>query len=382
MAEDLLRQVLSRHPEEAIAHFYLAFCALQDPQRLEEATTEAEQCVHLAPDQPFSHFVMAEVWKTRNHIDKALESIETAIALNPDNEAFYGARAEYFSRQDKYREALESANLGLSINPNHERCLAQRLSAMGQIGQVSEIVALAKEALRLHPNSATAHTNHGWAMLQTGEYKAAQESYAEALRLAPGREPARLGMIKALSAKNFAFRWNFMLLTQLIRWNEKHKRRELSLGMQALLPLLHFVILVIWISTPLFNLWLRFHPFGKFLLSDREKLATNLILTAWFLAGSLGLATSVTNHHWWPLVVGIATGLGLTIAITVPFQCRARWTRILGTAIAGLFVVVFAGFFWSLWFGSIRHDLLAAFFVGISIYWFAAFPMISVTDRK
>lgn len=382
LAEGTLREVLALEPDFALAHAYLSICAAKEPRRFAEALTEAQLGVHLSPDEPFTHFALAHVHYASNQFDEALESIDTAIALNPNDGEYFGYRALCLLKKKSWDQALESAMIGISLKPNDERCWAARLAAMEWTAQPNEIATAATEALRLFPDSVTAHLSLGWNMLSQGDFRAAQRSFAEALRLAPQLNSARTSMIRALNMENFAYRWNQLLLTKIALWVEQHKRHELSLWGQASFLLVPVLLLIHWILTPVFNLWLRVHPFGRFLLTDNEKKAVNLMVMVWLVAALFTIASSVANRQWWPMALGALMGMGLTIVLSVPNYCRVFWIRILGFLIAGLFIALFIQVHWALLFGSIRYDLLTAYFVGLVFYWLLALPMMVARGRS
>ena len=108
-AIELLRQALAGDPDHARAHSWLALCMAQDRDHWRAATGEAELGVHLAPDQPFSHYILSYIWDYRNQNDQALAAIAQAISLAPTVADFHGVRAHLLSKQGKWKETLEAA---------------------------------------------------------------------------------------------------------------------------------------------------------------------------------------------------------------------------------------------------------------------------------
>lgn len=402
MAKDLLGQALTQDPNHARAHSWLALCVAKDRDRLKEATAEAERGVHLAPDDPFTHYVLADVWGSRNDIAKALLAIQEAIALNPTTADFYGVQAKLFGQQQKWQDALDSASEGLQFDPESELCTTVRTLALERLGRVIDAKLQAEESLRQSPDSTWAHASLGWAMLQQGQYKAAQQSFAEALRLEPNNEMARGGMIHALNSGNFIYRWMHLLLVRLSRLGGRNLVIlviGLWIGMQLLnsyaashpefapwvLPItLGYVFLVTmtWIMEPLFNTMLRFHRFGKHLLSNKEKWASNLIATALSVATVLGIVSSALYGEWLLLFIAFLMGTWLTIAIMVPFQCDAEWARIMGIVIAALFTLLFLLISVPMLFGLLITDLISVYAVGIMIYGFAGQGLIMAPAER
>lgn len=390
MAQDLLRQALVQEPNSAKAHAYLALCLAQNRDQLKEATRVAEQAVFLAPDDPFSHYVLASVWEDRNQIDKALSSVNESISLDPTNPAAYALKAQLLGKQKNWRAALESAEEGLKIDPDDESCGALRSLALERLGKVQDSRLQAEESRRQNPDSTWAHSSHGWAMLNQGDYRAAQQSFAEALRLSPTNELARSGMIQALNSSNFLYRWIYQVMIKMSRLSSRFQwlliiglwlgirfLNQLGKNNPALLPwilpiTLTYLLLAVmsWIMQPLFNTMLRFHPFGKYLLSTKEKWASNLI------AGVLAFAIIFALFMGWLadtrmiMIVPIVTGIFLTIPIVVPFNCEAPWAIAVATVVAVLFGVIFLILNGALLFNQFLESIYLMYIFGIIIYCF------------
>ena len=204
----------------------------------------------------------------------------------------------------------------------------------------------------------------GWAQLQSGNHRSAQESFREALRLEPTYEFARSGMIQALNNNYLLFRIMHRFYTFVGRM-AAHSQwaliiglfigmrilRELARQFPALQPyvtpisLLYLgFCLLSWIADPLFNTFLRFHSFGKYLLTKKQKWASNLVaaslgvgmigfvarlsvgdvdgatillLCSFFMA--LPLATAFSVDRGWPqmVAIGAAVTLGVLYLATV-----------------------------------------------------------------
>ena len=64
-AGELLRGALAMNPDNSEAHGMLALCLMQDRDQLTEATHEAQQAIHLDPDDPFGYYIQALVLDKR-----------------------------------------------------------------------------------------------------------------------------------------------------------------------------------------------------------------------------------------------------------------------------------------------------------------------------
>lgn len=401
MAQEVLHQVLAQEPENARAHSWLALCLSQDRDQLKQATREAEQGVFLAPDDPFAHYILATVWENRNQNDQALAAIEEAIALNPIDAAFHGFKAQLLYNKNNWRGALRSAEEGLQFDPEDEACGALRSLALERLGKLRDADSQAEEALRNNPDSSWAHASKGWAKLQQRDYRAAQQSFAESLRLSPNNEMARTGMIQALNSSNFIYRWFYWLMIQIsrldsrtqwfliiglwfgIRFLNQIARKNPAFAPWVLPITLFYMLLVMmsWLMAPLFNTMLRFHPFGKHLLTKKEKWASNLIAGTLALSILSGLLLAWLHGDFLIFVLPLIGGILLTIPIGVPFNCDALWARTIAIVVAQCFAILYLGMLLLLGFDVFLEVLWMIYVVGILVYSVVGQLLIKVEPR-
>ncbi len=399
-AEGFLGLALADDPQDSDAHALMAICMIRDRDRLLEATREAEAAIHSDPENPFAYYAHCLVMQRRKQTEQAMTSIDRAIELNPVSAPFHGIRAGLFAESNRWQQCLESAEIGLEYDAENEQCAALRSHALERLGRVNEALAEAERATRQDPDSPYAHANRGWALLNKGDYREAQLAFREALRLDPGNEFARQGMISALNSNNFIFRnfYRFMIamsrLDSRVQWG---LIIGLWLGIRFLnsavrdhewlqpwvLPIsicyLMFVMMS-WIALPLFNAFLRFHPFGRHLLSTKEKWASNSIALALGIGVAGGLVCGYRGS-WIGSLLAVVFAIYLTIPLSVPFNTSARWATIVASIIAAGFSLLFLAIV-----AMLMVDLGSVLFVqiyqfGILIYCFAGNYLISAQDR-
>ena len=329
--------------------------------------------------------------------EPALAAVDQAIAIDPQSAAFHGFRAHLLSRRSKWRDALTAAETGLSLDPEDSQCAAIRVFALERLGRVSDAVAEAESAIRQNPDSADAHASRGWALLQKGQIRQSQESFREALRLEPSSEFARAGMMQALNSSNFVFRFFYRILNWLSRLDSRFQFGLLIglwLGMNALqtlaksnpwlsrwiLPIsvcyLLFVMMS-WIIHPLFNTLLRFHPFGRHLLSKKEVWASNLIAGTLSFGVVIGVASSLRNGGPIHALLPILHSIYLTIPISVAFAARVKGAQITAIVVAigfGLLYLLNSGLAIA---GLFANTLIMAFTYGIVVYCFVGQRLMS-----
>ena len=390
-AIEQLAQLLALDPDSSEGHALMALCMTYDRDRWHDATREAEQAIHLAPDFGLAHYALAVVLEKRNRHADALVAVREAIRLEPSQPHFSGLAASLHAQQAQWQEALDVASQGMQVDPDDESCAAMRSLALERLGRTSDAVHEADAAVARNPDSAEAHSMRGWTQLQNGNYTQAQDSFREALRLNPNYEFARSGMIQALNSNHLLFRLVFRFYSFLGRMAQGAQWAiiiGLFVGMRILRQLgnqypnlqpyitpisvlyLGFCLLS-WIANPLFNTFLRFHPFGKFLLSKKQIWSSNLVALC-LVAGVAGavlqfvrgdypstfimfiapvfltlpISTAFEVDEGWPMWVAIAASLGLGLLCILSLALitvDGPWSAPLGLYILGILIFSFAG---------------------------------------
>ncbi len=383
-AEGELRGVLGDFPTLAPAHMLLALCLVVRDQ-YEEATQEAELAIHLEPDEASGYYVLGIVLILRNRHNEAKEPLLRAVELNPYMHSAFGSLAEVAFAAGNWKETEDYANAGLEVNPDSRDCLKMRTLALEKQGKVQEAIDLAGHTISQHPEDADAHATLGLAHLAASDYKRAQDCFREALRLDPDCDMARQGMVDALNSRSIIFRLVYMYYTAMARL-PKVAQYGIIIGLYilqrgllsaadtvpALQPfiipvlvlLVGFVVLT-WIITPLFNTFLRFNQYGRYLLS-RDQIVSSNWLAGIMLAGVAAMLFSGVVLGSW---IYAAMWLGYSIIIMMPvsgiFFCDRGWPRWIMT---GVTVVVAALGVWILLtpfiLGEFDTSLLSVFVIG------------------
>jgi tetratricopeptide (TPR) repeat protein len=327
LAEQELRQSLAENPEDAQAHALLAY-SLAEQDKLQEAEDSARQAVQLAPDDPYCHYYMGVVKVQKDDLAGARRAAEEAIRLDPENSDYHGLRALIYLGAQRWQEALDAANEGLRHDPTHQNCLNHRAMALVKLNRPEEAQQTIGRALQENPENEQTHANLGWAYLHKGQHQKALEHFSEALRLDPNFDYARQGLVEALKARYFLYRW----LLQFFLWMSRLSpgvRGGLIIGAYVLvrvlrgmtrqhpevapliLPIVSFYglfVLLTWIIDPLFNLALRCNKYGKHALSSKQRLNSSifgLLLLATIVAALCGAVTGLLIFFLLALNLGL-----------------------------------------------------------------------------
>jgi hypothetical protein len=216
------------------------------------------------------------------------------------------------------------------------------LVKLGRKAQAGETIAA---ALARDPEDALTHANQGWTLIEQGQPKKAMEHFREALRLDPEMDWARRGIVEALKARYFLYRWMlgyFLWMSKLsgrARWgviiggcvgywivlSVARNQPDLAPWIMPLIILYIVFVVMTWVANPLFNLLLHLHPIGRLALSREQAITAN-----WVGLCVLGAAVSLVAYFGFglndALFAALACGLVIPPLVSI-YQCHKGWPR-------------------------------------------------------
>lgn len=399
-AAEQLKYLLANEPDVGEAHALLALCWLEDRDRWHDATREAEQAIHLEPDNGMAHYVLACVFNKRERLSEAKGAILEAIRLDPGQCTFHALHASLLIQTNQWKEALEAANIGLSLDPEDVSCANLRSFALERLGRTQDALLESEKAVSRAPDSGHAHAMRGWALLNNGRYKEAQLAFREALRLEPTNEFARSGMIQALNSNNVIFRMMFRFYSFASRLGTASQwvlifglffgTRFLQAFANAnpqwqpfVLPITIVYLLfcmLSWIVNPIFNAFLRVHPFGKYLLSRKEVWASTIV--GLLLVCSLLIAVVFASlGDWFGAFVMGTVPIYMTIPVTIAFNVDRGWPQWIAIPIACVMLFLGTSAVVAYSVGAIWAGVFQMFSFGILVVSIAGSYLMRVTVR-
>lgn len=357
LADREFRRELAEDPDNPLAHAFLALC-LTERDRGAEALSEADEAVRLGADEGFNHYVRGRVLCDLDRYKDAEAATREAIRLDPDEAGFFGQLSNIAFQRRNWAEALEAANQGLALDPENTGCTNLRAMALVQLGRKDEAAQTLGSALADDPENALTHANQGWALLHQGNHALALEHFREALRLDPELEWARVGIVESLKARHLLYRimLRFFLWMgrqgQAAQWvvvfgfifgrrvlngiaRDNPKLAPILIPISALL--FAFLILT-WLSSPLFNLLLRFNKFGRLALSREQRVESTWIGAFFGIALGCFLAHLVFPSG--ATLVGMAYFGFLLMPLAVTFQQDEGRPRLTMAACTGLIALL------------------------------------------
>ncbi|MFM7022424.1 MAG: tetratricopeptide repeat protein [Flavobacteriales bacterium] len=307
-AEKEIKKHLSDFPEHAYAIGLLARTYLQ-AGNYDEALRTIDSAIRLDASEGYFYYIKAVILLNKKDESQSEMFIGFAINANPDNAEYFALLADIKMVQKKYSEALQKAEEGLNRDPANLHCLNTKAQAQVKLNNKQDAYSTIEGALNEDPDNPYTHTNYGWGLLEKGHHEKALVHFREALRLAPGLEYARAGMVEAMKAKYFIYRW-FLNYQFWMSKQSKGMQWAIIIGIYVvsnilgeveeshpewspfIYPLLIFIFIfafLTWVIHPLSNLFLRLNKYGRYALTDTEVRISNFIGMAAgvFVAGLL-----------------------------------------------------------------------------------------------
>lgn len=369
-AEGELRLYLADRPEDGFAHALLSLC-LTRQEKFDPAEEEARLAITLSPAVALGHHVHGVVLYERRRYEEAQRAIDEALRLDPTDGGLFALRGAIALQTYDWAGALQAAEQGLEIEPENVECINVQAQALIKLGRKAEATRSIAAALAQQPDNSYTHANNGWAKLHESKPKEALEHFREALRLDPENDWAKAGMVEALKARNIIYRLMLSWFLWMSRLSPRVRvgvilggyfgaqfLRGLRDQMPAIAPFITPLIiaysvfaLMTWISNPLFNLLLRTNRYGRYALSDEQRLASTWfgICFATAIVGlTLGIACDFAPVLSLPGLVLFVTGLvaaGLLIPVSAIWSCDRGWPRnamiayTIGLGLFGLFAL-------------------------------------------
>lgn len=200
-SEILFRHALAVTKNNYLAHYNLAV-VLEKKGRFDDAVTEYQAAVRLAPGYAAFHNNLGIARYKNGDLEDAISQYEEAIRLKPDYpDALYNL-ATAFYQEGRLDAAIVQFQEVIRLKPDHADAHNNLGTAFYRQGQLDAAIGEYQEAIRLRPDDAGFHNNLGIAYERKGQTDQAISEYQEAIRLKPDDVPAEKNLARALEIKN------------------------------------------------------------------------------------------------------------------------------------------------------------------------------------
>jgi Tfp pilus assembly protein PilF len=306
----------------------------------EKADEIADQLLRKDPSDADILFLKGVTQVQLGKRKSALKFLDSALAFDPLKTHAHGLKASIYFQEAEFEKSLAAADTGLRIDPHNELCLNHRSMALLKLERKEEHLDADQQALKSNPMNPLTHASVGYNALRKGETDNAKNHFREALRIDPANEYARQGMLQAIKTTNLFYRlflkyafWMQGLKPQ-VRWAviiigylmiQFLNRSASSFGVFApaadVIVFLYMIFAIsTWIIGPVSDIFLRFHPFGKYVLTDEEKDVANIcagLLTIAVVGAVMLLSYDLNDVEWKNLgTYLLCAGIALTVVVS------------------------------------------------------------------
>jgi tetratricopeptide (TPR) repeat protein len=161
----LLRQAVTRDPQFALAHAWLAssyavsvFNYGADARRVDLAMQSARTAIRLQPDLADAHRALGTAYSVAGHVEEATLALERTIELNPNDVAAFNNLALTYFGFGRLDRAFELMQRTIAIDPLRSYLDHVNVALIYHLlGMDDEVVRSAERALALRADFTSAH---------------------------------------------------------------------------------------------------------------------------------------------------------------------------------------------------------------------------------
>ena len=166
-----------------------AYCnlgiALVHTGKVQEAVSQYEQALRLAPDYIEVHYNLAIALARQGRLQEAMAHWEQALRSKPDYAEAHNNLGVALMRLGRMQEAIDHYQQALRIKPDYAACHDNFGLALLQMGKPQAALAEFEQALQIEPDYSEAHYDLALALEQAGKPREAIRQYEEVLRIKP-----------------------------------------------------------------------------------------------------------------------------------------------------------------------------------------------------
>jgi tetratricopeptide (TPR) repeat protein len=277
-----LTEALKIEPESFSAKQEICWCLIKQ-NKFDEAETWANQLISANPEGYIGYYYKATCAGCLGKISPAHTYINQAISCAPYWSDLYAYKAELYLVEEDWGRAEKYARQGLERNPDNIQCLQKLNAALTKQRSKKKLDESIRLVLEKNPDDADTHLSVGWSLLETSRAREALTHFETALQQNPEEEMAREGLLEAVKAKNFLYRWLLRLDFYVAAESLQFRRGFM----------LFSFIFIISIGV---NLTENYSPYWLFLLIPAAFVLQTMWLVKWVISVLLCLTRKKYRH--------------------------------------------------------------------------------------
>jgi protein O-GlcNAc transferase len=218
-AEQLYRQILSRHPGHPDAIHYLGVIAHQ-VGRNDIAEEWIRRAIALKPDYPEAQGNLGNVLQAIGRLDQAIAAYRQAVVLAPNYPDAHNNLGNALKDVGRLDEAIAAYRQAIALKPHFAEAYTNLGIALENQGELESAIAAHRQAIALNPALPEAHNNLGNALSDYGQPDEAIAAHRQAVALRPSYSSAHSNLVFSLHYHPSS---NAETVAQELRcWNRQH----------------------------------------------------------------------------------------------------------------------------------------------------------------
>jgi serine/threonine-protein kinase len=196
-AEEVLRELALRQPDNLAVHFYLGF-NLVIQEKYAAGAAAFRKVLDLKPDFAEAHGNLGCALYKLHKYDEAVAALRQALALDPTLPLAHMNLGVALHYQGKHDEAEAALRRAIDLQPDFAEALVNLGSLLRQRGQGEEGEAALRKAIDLKPELAAVQNSFGVLMFEQGKYAEAEAAFRKAAASRPAFAQAYFNLGNAL----------------------------------------------------------------------------------------------------------------------------------------------------------------------------------------
>lgn len=188
-AIELLKELLSHEPNNAMYHGTLAYCLLQQ-MRIHAAEYELKIAMQLEPNQPFLHSIYARIYFLQNKPKQALAACDQALQLDPQNVDVFELKSDILLANKNFKEAFFYLQKISALNPDSVKTAFAFANYYFQTGDNNKAMEFTVSALGMDAQHLSTNVLMGRLQLIQGNITEADYHARLAIMLNPSSKEA------------------------------------------------------------------------------------------------------------------------------------------------------------------------------------------------
>lgn len=330
-ALDVLASAAQDDPSSSTVHSLRAI-SLAGLHDFDEAIRIAHVALQLAPTDPFGQFALSKVLALKGDSREARKTIRAALEIEPNVADYHGLLAATYQSEHRWTRALKAVDRGLQIDPENRPCLFLKASVLSFKSRRSEALRLVESLLQIDPHHAA-----GLALYESLQREAGVAGVASlSLQANPRQNYVKSEALNDILRRSAVFRWVVVIDRIGLRIGAPQLLLiAIAGGFLLWLPSLtgrppgngsfHYALRwSSWVySVFLFafvfgwctgDIYLRFHPSGRWLLSEVRRKGAEVAATGFVVGGAVLMTAALMQSRDLAFVGAGIVGGGLSIS--------------------------------------------------------------------